>query len=210
MDLHSRIIQAKITLHHLIYTDWITTDLFSPRWIGTVIFILFSYALVFWLLDKRRFTQILLFGSLMTVMISLFDLFGSEFVLWTYLTRLFPIMPSLFLQDYTVIPLYYMLIYQYSPNWKSFTIWNTIATAIISFAFIPLLTALNMFQLNNWSYIYFFPFIFAFAMLGRAVVLGVMSIEESRKETYSPHYDSDLTPQPAMKYFTNKEDKQHK
>jgi MFS family permease len=210
MDLHAEILQAKIRLHNLIYTDWITTDLFSIRWYGTVVFILFSYALCFWLLDKRRFTQILLFGSLMTVMVSLFDTFGTNFILWSYLTRIFPIVPSLFLYDFTIVPLYYMLVYQYSPDWKAFAFWNAAAAGIISFAIYPLLTALDMFALHNWRYAYFFPFIFTFGLIGRAVVLGVMAIEENRRQGYAPHYASNLTLQPAMKPLTDKKEKQNK
>jgi hypothetical protein len=183
MDTHEKIAQAKTVLINLIYNDWKTNILFSPAWFGTIIFILLSYTLCFKLLDKRRLTQILLFGSLITVMVSLFDLIGVEYVRWTYLTRVFPIMPSFFLFDFTIIPLYYMLIYQYCSNWKSYIIWNAIVTGIVSFAFYPLLNALKMFELNNWRYVYFFPCIFTFALVSRAIVLGIITLEKNRIES---------------------------
>jgi hypothetical protein len=183
MDIHEKISQAKATLINLIYNDWRTNDVFSSKWFGTVAFILFSYALCFKLLDKRRLTQILLFGSLITVMATLFDIIGVEYGRWTYLTRVFPIMPSLFLFDFTIIPLYYMLIYQYCSNWKSYTIWNAIVTGIVSFAFFPLLVRLKMLELNNWSYLYFFPCIFTFAMVSRAIIVGVITLENKQIES---------------------------
>lgn len=184
MDIHDKIREAKLVLINLIYQDWKTIDLFSPIWFGTVIFILFSYILCFKLLNKRRLTQILLFGSLMTVMVSLFDLIGVEYVRWTYLTRIFPIVPSYFLFDFTIIPLYYMLIYQYARGWKSFIVWNAIAAGIISFGFFPLLVSLNMFELNNWRYAYFFPYIFTFAFVSRVMVVNIIAIESRQIGNY--------------------------
>jgi hypothetical protein len=180
MDAQEKITQAKEVLINLIYNDWITNHLFSPTWLGTVIFILLSYALCFKLLDKHRLTQILLFGSLITVMITLFDIIGVEYTRWAHLTRILPIMPTLFLFDFTIMPLYYMLIYQYCSNWKSYTIWNAIAAGLISFVFFPLLTALRMFELLNWRYAYFFPCIFTFGLVSRAIVVGVVALENKR------------------------------
>ncbi|AGK54614.1 CBO0543 family protein [Bacillus sp. 1NLA3E] len=183
MDKQEKINQAKALLHKLVLEDWKTSDLFSPKWFGTVGFILLSYFICFKLLDKRRFTQILLFGSLLTVSITVVDLFGTQFGRWTYLTRVFPIVPSLFFFDFTIIPLYYMLVYQYSSTWKSFAIWNAILAGIISFAFFPILTALKMFELNNWKYIYFFSIIYAMAFFCRGAVWFILSVQNKRMES---------------------------
>jgi hypothetical protein len=177
MDIHDKIAQAKLELIKLIYTDWRTIDLFSPTWFGTVAFILFSYFLCFKLLDKCRLTKTLLYGALLTVMVSLFDIIGVEYVRWTYLTRIIPIVPSLFLFDFTLIPLYYMLVYQYCRSWKSFIICNTIVTGIVSFVLFPLMTALKMFELNNWSYVYFYPCIFTFALVSKIIVAVIVNLE---------------------------------
>lgn len=204
--MDEQIHQAKLTLHNLILTDWLTNDLFSPRWYGSVAFILFSYALVFWLLDKRRFLQLLLFGSLMTVMNLVYDIFGVNFILWTYTTRIFPVVPSVFLYDLTIVPLYYMLVYQYSPNWKSFIVWNAVMAGAISFGLHPLLTKLGMLKMHNWNYAYTFPFMFGFGLLGRAVVLRLMAVEEYRRRSFSAQSASNLIPQPAMKHLDNNDD----
>jgi hypothetical protein len=102
-----------------------------------------------------------------------------------------------------------MLIYQYSPNWKIFSFWNAVASGIISFAFFPLLSVLKMFTLNNWRYDYFFPFMFAFAMLARAVVLGILAIEDRREIRLLRHFRANFVPHPAMKPCTNSK-KKHK
>ena len=176
MDIDERIKQAKMVLNKLVVEDW-KTDVFSLSWLGVVAFIVLSYYICFKLLDKRRLTQLLLFGSLMTVSMTYIDIFGSQFVLWTYLDRVMPIVPSLLFFDYTIIPLYYMLVYQYSSTWKSFAIWNAVLAGIISFVIFPLLSLLKLFKLENWRYIYFFPIIYILAFICRGVVWGILSIQ---------------------------------
>lgn len=96
-------------MHNLIVEKWLNQDLLSVQWWGIVAIIIFSYVLAFSLLDKRRFTQILLFGSLMAVSITTYDLVGANLGLWAYKVRLLPLIPGVFLYDYTVIPLYLCL-----------------------------------------------------------------------------------------------------
>jgi hypothetical protein len=183
MDIGDQIIQEKTVLHKLVMEDWLKNDVFSIRWFVTVGLILLSYFIVFKLLDKRRFIQILFFGSLIAVSMTTLDIFGSEFVHWTYLSRVFPIVPSIFFYDYTIYPLYYMLVYQYSSNWKSFAIWDAVLAGIISFGVYPLLTAFKMVKLHNWNYLYFFLIICVWAFLCRGVVWGIMSIQKKMAES---------------------------
>lgn len=197
------IYEAKATLHNLVYTKWITQDLFSAKWWGVIAFIVFSYILCFSLLDKRRFTQLLLFGSLMTVSVTVYDTFGANFNLWMYITRVFPIIPSLFLYDLTVIPLYYMLVYQYSRNWRSFVLWNAVAAGVISAVFFPVIAALDIIAFPNWNPLYHFPFTFASGLVARAVVLGVIGIEANRRNIYSKNTSTNPAYQPALKPLDN-------
>jgi hypothetical protein len=103
--------QARSTLHDLVLTKWVTEDFFSPRWWGMLVFIIFSYVLCLILLDKRRLSKIFLFGSLMTVGMTVYETIGVSFVLWYCATPLLPIVPCNFASDLTIIPLYYMLVY---------------------------------------------------------------------------------------------------
>lgn len=203
------IAETRDTLHHLILTKWMTEDVFSVKWWGIVAFIVFSYVLVFSLLDKRRLTQILLFGSLMTVAIVTYDLTGANFGLWGYKIRLFPLIPGVFLYDYTLIPLYYMLVYQYSPNWKVFVLWDAVLGGAIGLAFFPALAALDIIRFNNWLPIYQIPAPFLFGLINRAIVLGTLAAEK-RRINPAPSIIGNLAPQPAMKPLGNKDNNKDK
>ena len=192
------IYQARETLHNLILSKWLNQDFLTIKWWGILTFIVISYILVFYLLDKKRFTQILLFGALMTVSITTYDLFGANFGLWGYKVRLFPVIPGVFLYDYTVIPLYYMLVYQYSPNWKMFFVWNAVLAGFIGLVFFPTLVAVDIIRFINWKPIYQAVAPFLFGFINRAVVLGTLRVEKN-KLGYAPSEVGDFLSQPVMK-----------
>lgn len=171
---------AKVTMHDLVYTKWIVEDVFSPKWWGFVALIIFSYILCFRLLDKRRYTEILLFGSLITVFTIVFDIFGSNFDLWSYHSRLIPTIPSPIVYDLTIVPLYYMLAYQYSPTWKIFLIFAGVVGGIIGYIYFPVLSMIKVITLHEpWSYFGFFAVNFIFAIIARTIVIGVIKTEHS-------------------------------
>lgn len=198
------IYKARETLNDLIVAKWFAEDVFSPQWWGILGVIVLSYIVVFSLLDKSRFTQLLLFGALMAVTITTYDLFGANFGLWAYKVRLLPVIPGIFLYDYTVIPLYYMLIYQYSPNWKSFLLWDAAFAAFIGLVFFPTLVATEIIFYGNWLPIYQAAAPFLFGILNRAIVLGTLQAEK-RRLGYAPSALGVMLPRPAMKPQDEKE-----
>lgn len=199
------IYEARSILHNLILAKWLSQDVFSVRWWGIVAFIIASYIVVFLLLDKRRFTQILLFGSLMSVSITTYDLFGANFELWGYNVRLLPVIPGVFLYDYTVIPLYYMLIYQYSSNWKTFLALNSTLAAFIGLIFFPALVSFEIITFRNWLPVYQAVAPFVLGLLNRAIVLGTLNAERMRLN-YEPSSIGSLLPAPAIKPLNKSDD----
>ncbi len=207
MSLGEMIGPTLAQLHYLVYTHWVTEELFSPRWWGMLAFVLFSYALVFKFLDKSRFTQILLFGSLMAVSMGVIDTIGANFILWSFTVRLFPIIPNLFLVDLTIFPLYYMLVYQYTSTWKDFAVWSAVASGVISLGVFPLLAIVNVVELINWKYVYSWPIIFFVGLLARGVVTVVMVREQKARERGGvTHSSSVMVAQPALKPLINMDD----
>lgn len=200
--------QARIMEHNLSYTYWITEELFSVRWWGQLIFVIFTYTLCFYLIDKKRFTEILLFGALVAVMVGVVDTFAANFVLWSFTVRFFPIAPSVFLYDLTLVPLYYMLVYQYTSSWKQYLIWEAIAAGLMSFFFLPMLAFLKVYQIHNWSYFYNFLVLFFIGIVAWLVVSMVMSIEHRRREGHAATLL--MTAQPAMKPQSDEKDSEDK
>lgn len=176
--------QARIALHQLVMDRWLTKDVFSFRWLGMLGFIIISYVICLILLDKKRLSKILLFGSLLTVGMVAYETVGVSFALWYCATPILPIIPCIFASDLTIIPLYYMLVYQYTSSWKQFCIWNAITAATIAFVFQPIVVYFGIFELDNWHYIYTFFMVFAIASLARAVTQGIIRTEKKHLKTH--------------------------
>lgn len=206
MDTTHMIYQLKVNLWNLAYTHWKTTVLFSGRWWSLVALIAIAYTVWWLLVDKRRLSQILLFGSFVAVGRIVMDIIGSDMVLWSYDIREVPFYPSPFLHDFTITPIACMLVYQYSHSWRRFLVLTGVATGIISFIFFPLLAALRFLTLYNWNYFYSFILIVVIASLSRAVLLGILQLEQKYQGGESSELSGRLIAQPAMKPL-DKEDK---
>ena len=169
----------RLELWNLSYSQWRTQTLFSIQWWSLLALIAISYAIWWVLVDKRRLSQILLFGAFIAIQRMVMDIFGTNAALWSYDIRLTPFYPSPFLHDFTVTPLALMVVYQYCHSWKKFLVWTGVATGIISFVFFPILTTLGFMKLYNWNYFYSFVMIIGLAAFSRWVLLGVLNIEQN-------------------------------
>lgn len=173
---------TKSQLHNYIMAKWLAEDVFSTRWWFMIAGIVLSYIVVFWILDKRRYTELLFFGSLVTVTSLVYTILGSNLDLWSYNIRILPTTPSPFLYDLTIIPLYYMLVYQYSPDWKRFLLWNAVLAGLISFAFYPALLVFDIVNFSNgWIPAYFFPFIFISSLIARVVLIATLNLKQKNE-----------------------------
>jgi len=96
--------------------------------------------------------------------------------LWSFNVKLCPLGVSLFLNDLTVVPLTFMLVYQYSASWKFFFIWSLIAEGLIAFAFHPLLSMLSIYKEWTWNNVYSFFIMIVITSLMRAILLRILQI----------------------------------
>lgn len=181
MDTASTLNQLKVALWDLNYTQWKNKVLFSNQWWVIISIIVISYVIWWILADKKRLSQLLLYGSLVSVGRIVFDIVGTNMVLWSYNVRESPFMPSPFLHNLTISPLAYMLLYQYTSSWRSFLIWNMIITGAYSFIVLPILASLKMLELFNWNYIFAFIAVFFITSLSRLVSLGTLHLEQQHR-----------------------------
>ncbi len=206
MVTYEMIYQARATLHNLILAKWLEEDVFSLRWWSMVVLIALSYLLCFSLFDKRRLSKLFLFGSLLTVGSVVYETAGVNFVLWFCATSIFPIIPCLFVPYLTILPVYYMLIFQYTTTWRQFSLWNLVAVSVYSFVLQPIFIHFKIVILDNWQTVYHMPMIFAIASLARAVTLLLTDIEQ-RQEKMARNFPSPVTLyQPAMKPVDTRKD----
>ena len=173
--------QLRLELWNLTYTQWKTQTLFSIQWWSLIAIIAISYVIWWIIVDKRRLSQILLFGAFVAIQRAVMDIFGTNVGLWSYDIRLTPLYPSPFVHDFTLTPLALMVVYQTCHSWKKFFVWSGVATAMISFVFFPILSMFGFLKLYHWNDFYSFGMIFGLSILSRWVVLGVLNIQQNHE-----------------------------
>ncbi|MTV51063.1 hypothetical protein GJ688_19390 [Heliobacillus mobilis] len=201
MVTNAQVLEASKYLNNLIITQWVTEHFLSPLWLSGVLLILFSYVLFFYLVDKKRIIEILLFGSLVAVSFSVYNATGSQFDLWIQFKRVLPLNPNFFLGDLTLIPLYGMLVYQYTSSWKSFFLWNVIWAGAFAFGlYFLILVRLDAFRyFISFGPIIDFIFLTTDGIVARGILVSLLKLETRHGNLASKRSLSELIAQPVRR-----------
>lgn len=152
-DIH----KARETLRDLFLSHWLHDEMFSWRWWLNLILTLVPWFVWWQFVDKKRIFELLTFGFFIAIISGLLDAAGVNFVVWEYKVRLLPMVPPLFPMDITILPVSYMLIYQYCKRWKTYMLGLALMSAAFAFIFEPLLVMMKIYMLIKWKYWYSFP-----------------------------------------------------
>lgn len=197
MDTEFAIYQARMHLRDLLLRKW-TADITTIEYWGIVAFIALYYVVWWKLTDKRRISDLLLFGSFVAVMRVIVDLLGTTLGLWYYKVTILPVAASIFLHEITLSPLTHMLALQYSPNWKQFFTYSALAAAWIHMIMIPISEKVGIYQPMNWNVLFGFLTSYIAAILSRAAFHLVKQVQHKAVEGYDSPFMSTLA-QPAFK-----------
>jgi len=147
--------------------NWLGHEFGSWRWWVLLALLTVPWFIWYKLADKKKLPELSLFGLIIMVFTITLDEFGYELILWSYPAEVIPIFPRLTAIDYTVVPIFYMLIYQYFPTWKSFY-WALGAMSILfSFVVEPIIVKLGFYMLIKWLYWYSFIIYIIMGLLAR-------------------------------------------
>lgn len=118
-------------------------------WIN-IAFLVSPLVVLFFKLDRKMAFHIGFFGYSSHVLSSYIDGYSTRFANWEYPYKVIPILPISFGLDTSLIPVVYMLVYQWTLNQnKNFYIVITFVAALFSFVFKPILSTFNLFQLSE-------------------------------------------------------------
>jgi len=164
------------------YQHWVSAEVFSVGWFFMVGVLLVTYALWLKVVDKRRIKDLILLGSLLAVGFSLVGIIlEGNYGFWEYQIRLVPLKPEVFNASYTIAPILFMTVAQYTTSWKSYIIWGSIGAVVITFGLLPIYGMLGIVTLhNNYNFFYNFIYYMTGGIIGRAVYLWLVSIEQNQ------------------------------
>ncbi len=162
----NRMMELQQELLALSISDWYE-KLFSFQWF-VIVFILVVPWIIWWkLVNKKYIAEIFSFGLLILAVGSFLNGIGTQYF-WSYPYTLLPGLPRVYMITYSVLPVVFMLLYQYFRAWKSFAIATIVSGLVGAFVLQPIMVWLDMMTFIRWNYFYSF---LAYIVAGLAVRL---------------------------------------
>ncbi|SMC49458.1 CBO0543 family protein [Sporomusa malonica] len=149
---------------------WFQSVVFTYQWWLLVALTIIPFIIWWKIVDRRRFFEITTYGLLIALFAGLLDAIGVETDAWEYKYDLLPLLDVFIVYDISVLPVSYMVIYQYCHTWQSFAIAHVIVSLVFAYVSEPLLVYLKIYQLINWQHTYSIPGYFLLAVFIRWVM----------------------------------------
>ncbi|WLD92764.1 CBO0543 family protein [Alkalihalobacillus sp. AL-G] len=154
---------------------WREHGLFSPNWWLLLTLLIVPWIVWWFLVDRRRLFKIFAVGMTISAMASFLDTLGIVLGGWIYQVELIPMIPQLLPMDFSVLPIGYMLVYQYFPTWRRFLLASLITSLFGAFIVEPFFVKIDIYQLLKWKHIYSFSGYFILAVFIKWFVDSVLA-----------------------------------
>jgi hypothetical protein len=153
--------RARELINALVQTNteqWLQFGLLSYQWWILLLFLTVPWIIWVKTVDKKRVLEIILLGTLVIIPTTLLDLVGYNLHFWDYPIEILPLVPGALPFDLSMVPVAYMLLYQYLRTWKSYMT-GLLGMAVL-YAFIgePFSNWIALVIYLKWRYIYSFVF----------------------------------------------------
>ncbi len=164
-----RDLETELANHRRLY--WVKIGFRSYQW--WLLSALTILAIIVWLIlvDRTRLIELSFFGAVIAILSTTMDEYGYEYRLWSYNFHLLPQLPHISWVYYFMMPIIYMLVYQYFNDWRSYSVAMVVVAAILAFVFEPLLIRMHIYVPLKWRHIYSFPIYFAIGVATKALVI---------------------------------------
>jgi hypothetical protein len=112
--------------------------------------LVFPLIVLFFAIDKRKALLLGFYGYSVHVFFTYVDAIGANMIKWFYPYKIFPILASSVSLDVSLVPVTYMLVYQFTLNRdKNYYLFLLLLSAFFAFIFKPLLVTIGLFEMDN-------------------------------------------------------------
>ncbi|MEH7331202.1 CBO0543 family protein [Neobacillus drentensis] len=177
-----KIAELEEKVHRLDKEGWLQNEFLTWQWWVLGIFLIVPWLIWLRMVDKKRIIPILLFGMLFLIVTSLLDNIGLQFRFWKYPTQLMPVIPRALPFDCSMVPVAFMLVYQYFRSWKSYCFALVVVTVLFAFVGEPFSIWAELVVYIKWKYIYSFIYYIVLGVLIRFFIEKLIRCQ-------APHVD---------------------
>ncbi|PKM78200.1 MAG: hypothetical protein CVU90_03780 [Firmicutes bacterium HGW-Firmicutes-15] len=157
---------------------WLKYELFTPQFWLLISILIIPWILWWRMVDKRRFLEIIIYGLLISTVVTVLDEVGCQLNWWDYRYDIEPLFPRLIPMNFSMLPVGYMLVYQNFTKWKSFVTANIVLAAVMAFIGEPLFAMTGIYVLLEWKIIYSFPIYIILALVFKVAVNSIMKVQQ--------------------------------
>ena len=177
------VLQTKMHYLQLKKELWIQQHFFSYQW-----WFLFFLSIIPWfiwwkIVDKNRIHEILSFGIIIAILSSNMDMIGMSFQAWFYPIKLHwtffsPTAPF----DISLLPVVFMICYQFGDNWKSFIIGVLLLSSFFTLGEY-VFKFMEIYKENTWKSIYSLPIYSLNAIFARWLIRRILLVQKGMKKS---------------------------
>jgi hypothetical protein len=158
-------------------SHWLEYELFSWNW-----WVLFAFAIIPWIIwlkivDRRILLEIILAGTLAIIPTTYLESIGVNLKFWIYPVKFLPFSLRALPFDMCIVPVAYMLLFQFLKRWKPYILALLIMALLFAFIGEPVSKSMNLVYYIRWKYYYSF---FYYIALG----LSIKFIVNRLRDTY--------------------------
>jgi hypothetical protein len=150
--------------------NWLKYSVFTWSWWFLVTFLIIPWVIFNKLLDRDRTLEIWSLGLVIIIITSFTDDLGSEIGAWIYPIKFVPIGLLAFPFDFSIVPVSFMLVYQYFNTWKTFSAVLVCQATIFAFVGEPISVMLGTVTYLKWNYINSFIFYIVTGLVSRFII----------------------------------------
>lgn len=155
--------------------------LFSYQWWLLLAILVILWTIWGFFVDKERLNQILLIGLVTSLLAFIFDDVGRSLNLWFYPHQLSFFSYHLYSVDIGIVPVFYMLLFQYARTWKAYLITLILLSVFAAFIAEPLFVWMDIYVLLNWNHLISFPFYILMGVFVKWLVNLVTKMTNTKK-----------------------------
>ncbi|WP_134703454.1 CBO0543 family protein [Ammoniphilus sp. YIM 78166] len=184
-----------------------TYDMWTDYWFqyvaGTwqfwvyVAFIIVPLVVLYFYLDRKKAYFLGFYGFCVHMLAAYIDAFGTSKGLWGFPYKAVPVLPASFSIDAVLIPVSFMLTYQWTLNRnKNYYLYLTLLSVVFAFGLKPLLSVLGLFVIfEGTTFFHIFLWYFSGVVLSKWVINIFIHFRQQEEQ---PSF-------PPMRLFAKKE-----
>ncbi|MBD1382022.1 hypothetical protein IC621_17475 [Bacillus sp. IB182487] len=143
-------------------------------WVILLFMFIVPLVVLYFFIDRKKIFLIGFYGFNIHVWFGYIDSWGNNKGLWGYPYELIPLIPGSLSLDAALIPILFMLVYQWTHHHrKNYYLYSIGLSLILSFVLKPILVMHNLFVLHKWVHYYHFFIAYCLVFLFSKLITNI-------------------------------------